>query len=71
MHKIGIISDTHNLLRTPVTDMLASCDAILHAGDISSPHILGQLQYAATQTGNGQLPCRPSCQWNYLESESF
>lgn len=43
MHKIGIISDTHNLLRTPVTDMLASCDAILHAGDISSPHILGQL----------------------------
>ena len=47
MHKIGIISDTHNLLRTPVTDMLASCNAILHAGDISSPHILGQLQAIA------------------------
>lgn len=43
MHKIGIISDTHNLLRENVKDILSTCNAILHAGDIATPHILEQL----------------------------
>ncbi|MDE7311466.1 MAG: metallophosphatase family protein [Eubacterium sp.] len=42
-HKIGILSDTHNLLRPAVTDILSTCDAILHGGDFSAPHILSQL----------------------------
>lgn len=29
--KIGIISDTHGLLRTEVLDILQSCDCIFHA----------------------------------------
>lgn len=47
MHKIGILSDTHNLLRKPVTDLLQTCDLILHAGDISTPQILKQLESIA------------------------
>lgn len=43
MHKIGIISDTHNVLRENVKDILSSCSAILHAGDIAAPHILEEL----------------------------
>lgn len=47
MHKIGILSDTHNLLRKPVADILLSCDVILHGGDISTPQILKQLESIA------------------------
>ena len=38
--KIGIISDTHGLLRTEVLDILQSCDCIFHAGDVDRPEIL-------------------------------
>ena len=31
--KIGIISDTHGLLRPEVLEILKTCDCILHAGD--------------------------------------
>ena len=41
--KLGILSDTHNLLRPEVLDALAGADAILHAGDISSRAILDRL----------------------------
>ena len=41
--KIGIISDTHNLLRPEVIQNLRGCEYILHAGDISSREILEQL----------------------------
>lgn len=44
MHKIGIISDTHNLLRTSVVTILRTCEVILHGGDIHSKKILDQLQ---------------------------
>lgn len=47
MHTIGILSDTHNLLRKPVTDLLHTCDVILHAGDLSTPQILQQLESIA------------------------
>lgn len=36
MHKIGIISDTHGLLRDSVKENLKDCDFILHGGDIKS-----------------------------------
>ena len=38
--KIGIISDTHGLLRPGVLDVLSDCDAILHGGDINNQGIL-------------------------------
>ena len=43
--KIGIISDTHGLLRQEVLDILQNCDCILHAGDFDRPEILEQLRY--------------------------
>ena len=45
--KIGILSDTHDLLRSEVIDALQGCDHILHAGDISSQGILDQLEQIA------------------------
>ena len=45
--KIGIISDTHNLLRPEVIRNLQDCDYILHGGDISSREILDQLELIA------------------------
>ena len=38
--KIGIISDTHNVLRNDVLEELQTCDYILHAGDIMKEEIL-------------------------------
>ena len=45
--KIGIISDTHNLLRPGVIQNLKGCDYIFHGGDISSQAILDQLEQIA------------------------
>ncbi len=45
--KIGVLSDTHDLLRSEVLDALQGCDAILHAGDISSRRILDRLREIA------------------------
>lgn len=42
--KLGILSDTHNLLRPQVLSALRGVDAILHAGDVSRPDILRQLE---------------------------
>lgn len=42
--KIGIISDTHDLLRQEVVDQLMGCDEIIHCGDISSPVILDKIR---------------------------
>ena len=41
--KIGVISDTHGLLRPEAIAALQGCDRILHAGDIGSEAILDQL----------------------------
>lgn len=41
--RIGIISDTHGLLRPQVAEPLQGCDLILHAGDIGKPEVLQRL----------------------------
>lgn len=41
--KIGIISDTHGLLRPEALVALAGCEQLIHAGDIGKPQILEQL----------------------------
>ncbi len=45
--KIGIISDTHDLLRPEVADRLRNCDCIFHGGDVSSRKILDDLSQIA------------------------
>lgn len=41
--RIGLISDTHGLLRPQALDALRGCARILHAGDIGDPAILDAL----------------------------
>ena len=45
--KVGIISDTHGLLRPAVLEELQSCDYILHGGDVNKPEILDTLRAIA------------------------
>jgi putative phosphoesterase len=44
---VGIISDTHNLLRPEAEEVLNGSDLIIHAGDIGDPSILQQLENIA------------------------
>lgn len=48
--RIGLISDTHGLLRPQALDFLRGSDHILHAGDIVGAAILGQLTGLAPLT---------------------
>lgn len=45
--RIGVLSDTHGLLRPEVLSALSGCDAIIHGGDINKPEILEQLEKIA------------------------
>lgn len=42
--KIGVISDTHGLLRNEVIDNLKGCEYIIHAGDIGNKDIIERLK---------------------------
>jgi putative phosphoesterase len=48
--RIGLISDTHNLVRPEALDYLAGCDAIVHAGDICNQTVLDALARIAPLT---------------------
>ena len=50
MGRIGLISDTHGLLRAEALAFLQGCDHIVHGGDIGDPHILAQLAALAPLT---------------------
>lgn len=41
--RIGLISDTHNVLRPQVIENLKSCDEIWHVGDFCEPEIWEEL----------------------------
>ena len=44
---IGIISDTHGLVRPQVIEALTGAELIIHAGDIGSPDVLKTLEAIA------------------------
>jgi len=48
--RIGLISDTHGLLRPEALDYLAGSDHIIHAGDIGGPELLERLAGIAPLT---------------------
>jgi putative phosphoesterase len=48
--RLGIIADTHGLLRPEVFEVFAEVDRILHAGDIGSPDLLTDLEAIAPVT---------------------
>ncbi|MEK1906823.1 MAG: metallophosphoesterase family protein [Pseudomonas sp.] len=45
--KIGLISDTHGLLRPEALAALHGCEQLIHAGDIGKPEILDTLRELA------------------------
>jgi len=47
---IGVISDTHGLLRPEAVEALVGVDHILHAGDVGDPAILDRLRGIAPLT---------------------
>lgn len=46
-HIIGLISDTHGLLRDEAVRAIADSDLIIHAGDVGKPEILDALKSVA------------------------
>jgi putative phosphoesterase len=48
--RVGLISDTHGLLRPEALDFLAGCDFIVHGGDIGNAAILERLAQIAPLT---------------------
>lgn len=48
--RIGLISDTHGLLRPEALDFLRGADHIVHGGDIGGPEILERLAELAPLT---------------------
>lgn len=44
---VGVISDTHGLLRSEAVDALKGSDMIIHAGDIGKEHVLEGLRAIA------------------------
>ena len=57
--RVGVISDTHGLLRPEVFDVFKKVDHILHAGDVGGAQILIELEALAPVTavyGNADPP---------------
>src|SRR5258706_5733692 len=48
--RIGVISDTHGLLRPEALAALRNSDRILHAGDVGDPEVLDRLRDLAPVT---------------------
>jgi putative phosphoesterase len=71
--RVGVISDTHGLLRPEAIVAMRGFDHILHAGDIGDPAILDQLRRLAPLTairGNidrsGRCAQLPATEWIQL-----
>src|SRR3954466_4293470 len=61
-HVIGLISDTHGLVRPDVHTALAGVELILHAGDVGGDAIRGELALGApirAVFGNTDAPGQP------------
>lgn len=46
-HRLGLISDTHGLLRRQAVEALRGSELIIHAGDLGDPKILEELRKLA------------------------
>jgi putative phosphoesterase len=57
---IGVISDTHGLLRPEAVELLRGSEHIIHAGDIGSPEIVPALEKIAPVTAiRGNVDTQP------------
>ena len=57
---IGVISDTHGLLRPEAVELLRGSEHIIHAGDIGAPEIIPELEKIAPVTAiRGNVDTQP------------
>ena len=62
--RVGVISDTHGLLRPEALSALAGAEHILHAGDVGDPAILDALRAIAPVTAiRGNIDEGGRCGW--------
>jgi putative phosphoesterase len=47
VRSVGLISDTHGLMRREALAALQGSDLIIHAGDVGTPEIIEQLRFVA------------------------
>lgn len=60
IQRIGVISDTHGLLRPEAVEALRGSEAIIHAGDVGHPAILEELRRIAPVTAiRGNIDIEP------------
>ena len=62
IHRVGLISDTHGILRPTVREALAGVELILHAGDVEGDAVLDELELIApvhAVLGNCDAPGTP------------
>jgi uncharacterized protein len=60
--RIGLISDTHGLLRPEAFEALRGSELILHAGDVGKPEILTELRKLAPVVAiRGNVDTAPWC----------
>jgi putative phosphoesterase len=43
-HRVGVLSDTHGLLRSEALEILRGVELIVHAGDVGAPEVLPPLR---------------------------
>jgi uncharacterized protein len=66
---IGVISDTHGLLRPEALEFLRGSEHIIHAGDVGSPDIVPALETIAPVTAiRGNVDTQPWAQ-RFAETE--
>jgi putative phosphoesterase len=58
--RVGVISDTHGLLRPEAVEALRGCERIIHAGDVGDPDILPELaRIAPVDAVRGNVDLEP------------
>lgn len=61
--RVGVISDTHGLLRPRVLTLLEGCGRILHAGDVGGGEILSRLrEIAPAEAVRGNVDSGPEAE---------
>ena len=72
--RIGVISDTHGLLRPEAVKLLRGCERIIHAGDVGKSEVLetlGRLAPTVAVRGNVDrgdwAAALPTCEWLTVE----
>ena len=63
---IGIISDTHGLVRPQALEALAGVDMILHAGDIGNQEVLDTLNEVAPVVACAEIMTRATGRSRFL-----